>query len=146
MRMLNNSELEFVSGGLAQNPNGSINGSFGPLAKYIYQLTGASTSGVTGESTSGGDALDTVDVIAQRDYCGNTYLNVPDLWYREACMKHDKNSSEDSNMSRLEADLNFLRDMISKDLENGQFGRHHLAILYFLGVRLGGWTTYEGGN
>jgi hypothetical protein len=79
------------------------------------------------------------------NFCGNVYMDVPDGIYAEACKNHDKNSSEDSDMSRLEADLAFLAEMMLADAKNGKSGSG-LPLLYFLGVRLGGWTTYEGGK
>ena len=77
-----------------------------------------------------------------RNFCGNIYMDVPDGIFAEACKNHDKNSSEDSDMSRLEADLVFLAEM----MHAGGLFTHGAALLYFLGVRLGGWTTYEGGK
>lgn len=150
MRMLNNSELEFVSGGLVQNPDGSINGSFGPLAKYIYQLTGASTSGVTGASTSGGDALDTVDVTAKRDYCGSGFTSgVPDdpLGYdfSDACKLHDMLYSVLTGPhGKAISDAMFLRMMLDWCEQNapGDQSCRNMAYAYAAGGALFGGPAY----
>jgi hypothetical protein len=78
-----------------------------------------------------------------KNFFGNIYLDVPDGIYAEACKNYDKNSSEDTDMSMLEADLAFLAEMMHADVKNGNHGSG-LSLLYFLGVRLGGWSTYEG--
>lgn len=80
MRMLNGSELEVVSGGLIPNPDGTTNSSGplanGPLAKYIYQLTGGSASGAdnvgVNESKTGA-SLDEVVVTAPREVVNMSY-------------------------------------------------------------------------
>lgn len=136
MRMLNNSELEFVSGGLVQNPDGSINGSFGPLAKYIYQLSG--------------DALETVDVTAKRDYCGSGFTSgVPDepLGYdfSDACKLHDMLYSVlTGRHGKAISDAMFLNMMLDWCDKNapGDPSCRNMAYAYAAGVALFGGPAY----
>jgi len=126
MRALAISELSFVSGGMEE-----VVVSAPRIKPGVIVVTDTMAIMNLLESLGGGN------------FCGNIYMDVPDGIYAEACKNHDKNSSEDTDMSRLEADLSFLAEMMHADVKNGNHGSG-LSLLYFLGVRLGGWSTYEG--
>ena len=136
MRMLNSRELEAVSGGLARNSDGSINGSFGPLAKYIYQLSG--------------DTLETVDVTAKRDYCGSGFTSgVPDepmgYDFSDACKLHDMLYSVLTGPhGKAISDAMFLSAMLDWCDKNapGDQSCRNMAYAYAAGVALFGGPAY----
>jgi hypothetical protein len=137
MRMLSTNEVVRVSGGLVQGSDQTIGNRFGDLGRYVYQL-------------NGGDALETVDVIAQRDYCGSGFTSgVPDdplgHEFREACKLHDGLFEILSGYyGKILADAIFLNAMLEWCNKNapGDQSCRNMAYAYFAAVAVFGWPAY----
>lgn len=100
-----------------------------------------------GSGSGGGEVLDEVVVEAARDYCGNKDFSVPDI-VPKSCKQHDKDYSEDSELSRKEADDRFLENM-KKELaerhpEMPKWVRDSIANIYYNAVRENGHDSYKG--
>jgi hypothetical protein len=86
------------------------------------------------------------------DYCGSGWTNgiVPDSLFgvdiSYACFVHDQNYSENSTMDRIDADLQFARDIFRILTDSGvnEIAAAQAATIYLMGVRGPGFFAYEG--
>ena len=88
---------------------------------------------------------------ADRDLCGSSYFNVPELWFNAACGNHDR--CYGAHKGKAACDTAFLEDMLatcaklpsSSDGVNSSFTRascRAAARLYYKGVVVGGGFSY----
>ena len=147
MRSLTVDECSVVSGGLLQKPffdvgafdDGLSSGGLGALAYLLEKQGGGS-----------GEALETVYVTAQRDYCGSGFTSgVPDNplghEFREACKLHDGLFEILSgNYGKILADAIFLNAMLEWCNKNapGDQSCRNMAYVYFAAVAVFGWPAY----
>jgi hypothetical protein len=86
-----------------------------------------------------------------RDLCGSSYCNVPELWFNAACGNHDRRY--DAHRGKAACDTAFLDDMLATCAKlpsspsgvNSSFTRaacRAAAHLYYKGVVVGGGFSY----
>jgi hypothetical protein len=89
--------------------------------------------------------------IPDRDLCGSSYFNVPELWFNAACGNHDRCYA--AHKGKAACDTAFLNDMLatcaklpsSSSGVNSSFTRascRAAAHLYYKGVVVGGGFSY----
>jgi hypothetical protein len=93
----------------------------------------------------------TTPTTPDRDLCGSSYFNVPELWFNAACGNHDR--CYGAHKGKAACDTAFLQDMLatcaklpsSSNGVNSSFTRascRAAARLYYKGVVVGGGFSY----
>jgi hypothetical protein len=93
----------------------------------------------------------TIPTTPDRDLCGSSYFNVPELWFNAACGNHDR--CYGAHKGKAACDTAFLEDMLatcaklpsSSSGVNSSFTRascRAAARLYYKGVVVGGGPSY----
>ena len=76
---------------------------------------------------------------------GDGCTAVPDLWLKAACTRHDRHYGthrhrDGTPITRWEADVEMLKD--ARASAPNALLRNTIPFVYFIGVRLAGWTRW----
>jgi hypothetical protein len=130
MRVLENNQLGFISGGLAATPGGGGGGG----DDFMYSYEGDGGGG------GGGWAIPNGCTGVPNEPFGYNF--------KPACDNHDINYSSGTNHTKSQADSIFLNDMLTicKTEYNNDLLCRASSYTYYTGVTIFGGFFYEGGN